>query len=232
MSQSLMPSHERRALIAGGSGLVGGHCLRFLLDEDAYGLVTALVRKPLAITNPRLHQVEIDFSRLEEYASMIQADDVYCCLGTTIRRAGSREAFKRVDVDYPVDIAQIACRNGARQFLLVSSIGARPEARVFYLRMKGMVEEEVASCGFRSVQIFRPSMLLGDRDEDRPGERIGAALMTSLSFAMVGRWRPYRPIEAATVARAMVRVGRKGIVGRHVFESDEIARIGDPAATA
>jgi uncharacterized protein YbjT (DUF2867 family) len=213
----------RTALIAGASGLVGGHLLRRLLDEPVYDHVAALGRRPLAVTHPKLTQHVIDFSRVREAANFPRADDVFCCLGTTIRTAGSQDAFYEVDFLYVHELARTALGYGATQFLLVSSVGANPRSRVFYSRVKGQVEEAVGRLAYRTVHIFRPSFLLGDRAERRIGERIGTALSRAVSPLLVGPFRKYRPISADAVAAAMVRTALAGGSGVHIYEGLEIA---------
>src|SRR5262249_51254117 len=153
-----------------------------------------------------------------------RATDVFCCLGTTMKQAGSEAAFRQVDFTFVVSLASLALGAGARQFLLISSLGANPKARIFYSRVKGETEGAVSALPFEGRQIFRPSILVGERREQRTGESIGAAVMRGSAFAMVGRLRKYRPIAAATVAEAMVRVALRAPRGVNVFESDEIER--------
>jgi uncharacterized protein YbjT (DUF2867 family) len=214
----------RTASLVGATGLVGGCCLQHLLEDPSYNEVRAIVRRPIHLNHPKLRVIEADFDRLS--GPSLGTDDVFCCLGTTIRKAGTREAFRKVDFDYPVNAATLAAKQGSRQFLLVSALGANPGSRVFYNRVKGEVEEAISRLPFAAVHIFRPSMLLGERAEFRPGEKAGAALMTSLSFLMVGKWKKYRAIEADVVARAMVTAARQGRSGLNVYESDTIQEMG------
>jgi uncharacterized protein YbjT (DUF2867 family) len=152
-------------------------------------------------------------------------DDVFCCLGTTIRAAGSREAFRGVDFGYVVGAAQAAAENGARQLLLISAVGADPGSRVFYSRVKGEVEDAVGELPFRGTQIFRPSLLLGKREQFRLGERIAALALPLVSFLLVGPARKYRPIKASAVAAAMLKVATTEPPGVNVFESNRIAAL-------
>jgi uncharacterized protein YbjT (DUF2867 family) len=215
------------ALIAGATGLVGSNCLADLLGEPAYDRVVALVRRPLPHEDAKLEQRIVDFDHLGTDGNEVpEAQDVFCCLGTTMRQAGSQEAFRRVDFTYVVSLAGLALGRGARQFLLVSSLGADPRSRIFYSRVKGETEAAITALPFEGRQIFRPSILTGERPEHRPGERTGIAVMRALSFALVGPWRRLRPIRAATVAHAMVRVARDAPRGVNVFSSNEIERLG------
>jgi len=148
------------------------------------------------------------------------ADDVFCCLGTTIKQAGSQEGFRRVDHDYVVAVARAGLRCGATQFLLVSAVGADPASRIFYSRVKGETEAAVRQLPYRAVQIFRPSLLLGKRSAFRLGERVAMLTAPILSLALLGRLRRYRPIAAATVAQAMVAIAKESPRGPNVFEYD------------
>jgi uncharacterized protein YbjT (DUF2867 family) len=217
---------QRTALVAGASGLVGGHCIELLLHDGSYSRVVALVRRPLGIKHEKLSEVVVDFEQLDGRRDEMRATDVFCCLGTTIKQAGSKEAFNRVDHDYPVSVAKAALENGAKQFLLVTSIGADPKSSVFYSRTKGKVEEDISLLNFEGTQIFRPSMLLGERKEPRTGERIAAGISKLMPFIFAGPLHRYRPIEARTVAAAMIKVAKEGRQGVNVFESEEIQRIG------
>ena len=217
----------KTALVAGPSGLVGGHLLHTLLEHPAYTRVTALVRRGLPVSHPKLVQREINFDLLAEPGVLARAEqaDVFCCLGTTRKKAGSREAFRRVDYDYVRLLASAAHREGARQFLLVSASGAAAGSRVFYSRVKGEAEGAARDVPFRSVHIFRPSLLLGARAEFRAAERAIIIVARFLAPLMMGPLRPYRPIHAATVARAMVLVALKDQRGVHVYRSDVIERL-------
>lgn len=213
---------KRTALVAGATGLVGGHCVEELLQEDSYSRVVALVRRPGLPVREKLEEYLIDFESLDNGTRLPAVDDVFCCLGTTIKKAGTKEAFWRVDHDYVVFLANAALASGAKQFLLVSSIGADAESRIFYSRVKGAVEADISALPFRAVQIFRPSMLLGDRTEVRLGEKLAQIVSNALALLFVGGLRKYRPIEAKAVARAMVKVARREAEGVHVYESDAI----------
>ena len=219
-----------RSVVAGASGLVGGCLVRHLAGDGAFGEVTLLVRKELpdlAAPSPGLVQRVVDFDALSP-ESLGRPDAVFCSLGTTIAKAGSEEAFRKVDLDAVVLLARAAHAAGARQFLVVSSLGAGPKASSFYLRVKGEMEKALRAVRFEGLQIFRPSLLLGDRKEIRVGERLAALLSAPLGWAMVGPAARYRPIEADLVAAAMVRVARGGPLGANVYESDRIRQLASP----
>lgn len=217
----------KQALVAGATGLVGGELLRILLDQPGYSRVVALVRRPLTLSHPKLDQRVVDWEQLD--ANLFRVDDLYCCLGTTIRKAGSQAAFRRVDFEYPAAMARLARAQGARQFLLVSSMGADPGSSIFYSRVKGEVEAAVAAAGIPAVHIFRPSLLLGNRREHRTGERIAVALSPLFSPLMPAR---YRPIQARDVAQAMVHAAAGGLEagGARIYLNDEIMRLAKSAA--
>lgn len=215
----------RTALVAGGTGLVGGLVVRLLLEDRKYERVTALGRRELPLTHRKLVQQVVDFDQLAAHAAFPRVHDVFCCLGTTLRKAGSRDAFRRVDCEYVSQLARVAARHRAAQFLLVSSLGADPRSRVFYNRVKGEAEEAVRRAAFDGIHLFRPSLLVGMRSERRPGERTAIILSRAIAWAMVGPLRTYRPIPAARVAGAMVRVAAAGARGTHVYESGEIWRL-------
>ncbi|MGD0589438.1 MAG: NAD(P)H-binding protein [Bacteroidota bacterium] len=217
----------KSALLVGASGLVGGHCLQFLLEESSYTRVVVLVRRPLLITHDKLVQHVVDFSELEILGECLTADDVYCCLGTTIKKAKTQEAFRKVDFDYPIKIAALAQHCGANQFLIVSSLGADPHSRIFYNRVKGEVEEAIRKISFTTINIFHPSILLGERTEHRTGEIAGAFIMSGLKYALIGPLKKYRAIQARDVAKAMVQVAQKNLKGVNIFDSMQIQEIAD-----
>lgn len=215
------------ALIAGGSGLVGGELLQQLLAAAEYECVIALVRRRLDVVHPKLVQVVVDFSALEPATAGLRCDDAFCCLGTTIKAARSQAAFRAVDHTAVLAFAWAAQRAGAQRFFVVSSLGADAESRVFYNRVKGETEDALAVLGFATLAVFRPSLLRGRRAESRPGERGLAALLWLAEPLLLGPLRKYRAIPAAVVARAMLRCsfGRAG-QGQLVFLSDEIQDLG------
>lgn len=211
------------AWIAGASGLVGGQLLPLLLASGRYAKVTALGRRPLP-PQPGLESLVVDFNDLDNVLPGSHVDDVFCCLGTTMKTAGSQEAFRHVDFHCVVELAGLARERGARQFLMVSAMGANAGSPVFYNRVKGEAEEAVKALRIPSVAIFQPSLLLGDRQEHRAGERVAMALAPVFSPLLAGPLRKYRPIEARDVAKAMVAVAASGVEGVQVLPSDEIAR--------
>ena len=212
----------KSALIVGGTGLVGSHCLHFLLASPEYASVTALVRKATGMTHAKLQEQIVAFDRLDEIPL---ADDVYCTLGTTMKKAGSQPAFRRVDLEYPLQLAERSLAGGAGQFLLVSSVGANSSSRNFYLRTKGELEDALRQLRFNALHIFHPSFLVGARNEQRRGEQIGMAIAETLKFTMIGPLRKYRPVHAEAVAEAMVEAARRGSTGVLCYEYDAIREL-------
>ena len=218
-----MKDKARTALIAGASGLVGGYCLQLLLQDEQYKKVVSIGRRNIDVQHPKLEQRIVDFQDLQSYSQFLQADDVYCCLGTTIKKAGSRDQFFEVDYKYVLRLAHVSAANGARRFMVVSAMGADSKSMFYYNRVKGEMEEALRQVPFRSIHIFRPSLLLGPRQENRPGEKAATILMKGLDFLMVGPLKQYKAIHAQTVAEAMVRAAHHNQKGVHVHLSHEIA---------
>lgn len=202
----------KHALLFGATGLVGEQLLKLLLSSPAYEQVTAFVRRSGVLpSHPKLTEVIADFDQLEQYASAYPSGgDVYCCLGTTIKNAKTREAFRRVDYDYPLRIGQLALAAGVRRLLIVSAAGADAEASVFYSRVKGELERDLQALGLPALHVFRPSLLLGERREVRFGERAAAAIAQTLPFVFSGPLRRYKPVHARSVAAAMLAAAQLG----------------------
>lgn len=211
---------RRTALVAGATGLVGSHVLDLLLDDQHWSHVITVGRRITARQHAKLEQRVRDLGQLETMSDLPRVDDLFCCLGTTIKQAGSQPAFRQVDYDFVVGLANAGLRAGATQFLLVSAIGADPASRVFYSRVKGETETAIRGLPYQAVQIFRPSLLLGERAEFRLGERIATLAAPVLAPLLFSRLRRYRPIQAATVARAMVTIAHDAPRGPNVFEYD------------
>lgn len=214
-------STGRTAWLAGATGLVGGLLLQHLLASDRYRRVVVLTRRAAEIEHPKLEQRVLVFEQLQAL-ELPCVDDVFCALGTTIKKAGSQQAFRRVDVEYPLELAKKALACEAKQFLLVSSVGANSKSSNFYLRTKGELEDAVSALPFQTIHIFRPSALVGPRKERRPGERVGIAATKLLSPLLVGSFRRYRAIQAEEVARAMVAASAIGGSGKRIYEYDQM----------
>lgn len=200
--------------------------MKLLLENASYNKVLAWVRKPIPLQDAKLSQEVVDFEHLDRHASTLgEVSEVFCCLGTTIKKAGSRDAFCRVDFTYPYEIAQMAARHAVQQFLIVTAMGANSGSSIFYNRVKGEVEAALAKLPFRGLQILRPSLLLGKRQEFRLGESVGIFASKRLSFLAVGPLRKYRAIEASIVAYAMVQIAKQNVQGVNIFESWQLQAI-------
>ena len=213
---------KKTALLAGATGLVGSALLPLLLASERYAKVIVVGRRPVSTQHPKLTQVITDFDQLEAERLRLIADDVYCCLGTTIGQAGSREAFYHVDFLYVVQLAALTAANFAAQFLVVSALGADAHARFYYNRVKGEMEEAVRQTPFRAIHIFRPSLLLGKRPTPRLSERLSAAVLTLARPLLRGGLAKYRPVTAATVAQAMLRAAEDDGGGIRVHSSEAL----------
>lgn len=212
----------KTALLAGATGLVGSLLLEHLLADERYGAVHVAGRRPPAHAHDKLHFQQTDFAQVGIEQPV---DHVFCCLGTTMKIAGSREAFRRVDHDYVVHLAAAARAAGAGTFVLVSAVDARKDARSFYTRVKGETEEAVIALGFPACIIVRPSLLIGARGERRLAEGLAQAASPVLNKLLVGRLARYRSVRAEDVARAMALLAWQPGQGLRVVESDQIGSV-------
>lgn len=217
----------RTALLMGATGLIGTQLLKLLLEDSAYGEVRVLTRRPLKQTHLKLQELIVDFDTVGEAARqfVFQVDDVFCCLGTTIKKAKTQKLFRKVDWEYPTIVARLAQASGASQFLVVSALGANANSRIFYSRVKGELENDLIAMGYSSLHIFRPSLLLGQRQEFRLGESLSGTLYKMLPGLFNGFMRRYKPIEAGTVAAAMLQAAKRKLAGIHIYESGEISQL-------
>ncbi|EQA36657.1 NAD(P)H-binding protein, PF13460 family [Leptospira inadai serovar Lyme str. 10] len=215
---------HRIAVVAGGTGLVGGQLVRELLLDADWDKVYVIVRKPLSWSHPKLEPILVDWNRFPDLPKGIT--DAFSALGTTIQQAGTRENFRKVDFDYAISFAKAAKSNGVRGFSLISSLGADSKSIVFYNKVKGEVEGEISRLGFEYLGIFRPSLLEGDRKEFRIGEKIGAILAMFLNPILIGPFRKYRSIEGSVVAKAMLNAAWADLKGTIIIESDKIQELG------
>ncbi len=220
-----METERRTALVAGATGLIGSHLVDDLLKEDSYIRVILLTRSGTNKQQEKIEEKIINFDRLDNELKGLKADDVYCCLGTTMKQAGSKEAFRKVDYEYVVKLAEEMQKNGTSRFLVVSSMGADPGSSFFYNRVKGDMEMAVKNIPYPSINIFRPSLLEGNRKEQRAMEKIVIFLFKIFKFIMVGSLRQYRIIEASVVASAMVKIALSWGEGIFTYESEMIRKI-------
>lgn len=211
-----------RILLAGATGLVGQATLRRALAAPQVSQIVAPTRRPLP-AHPRLLNPVVDFDALPGQAEWWRVDAVICALGTTIRDAGSRPAFRRVDFDYPLALAQHARQHGADAFVLVSAIGADPDSRIFYSRTKGEAEQAIGACGFPSLTLVRPGLLGGEREQRRTGERLASFVLRTLEPLLPLR---HRIVPADAVAATLLRAALEAPPGRHVITSEQMLRQG------
>jgi len=215
----------KTALIAGATGMTGKQLLKKLIACNIYNKVIVLVRNHISIEHLKAEVVVVDYDKLEDFASKLIADDVFCCMGTTIKKAKSKDAFRKVDYYYPVKLASLTQKNGATQFMVISSIGANSHSKIFYSKVKGLMENELQKTSFNTIRIFRPSLLLGEREEFRFGEKMGIGLYKMFSWLFTGSLKRYKAIEANVVAQGMLNAAQLKDKGIFVYESDEINRM-------
>lgn len=208
----------KTALIAGSTGLIGSQLLDLLLQDSRYEKVIAISRKPLSIQHDKLINVVCE---LDQLPADLKAEDIFCCLGTTMKKAKTKAAFRAVDFDAPLALAKIGKAKGANQFLLVSALGANKTSSIFYNQVKGEVEEAIGAIGFESYHILRPSLLTGPRQESRSGEDAAKFFYKILGWAIPPK---YQAIDSLKVARAMVALAHQSLKGNFVHESAQLQK--------
>ncbi|PIZ66561.1 MAG: oxidoreductase [Candidatus Marinimicrobia bacterium CG_4_10_14_0_2_um_filter_48_9] len=219
-------SQKKTALVLGATGLVGTALLKQLYASETYSKIKVITRRPISdpANFPKIDVIELaDFSQMQTVSDQLSADDVFCTLGTTIKKAGSQPAFYTVDFTYPLALAQIARENGATHFLIVTATGANPQSKIFYNRVKGELEQALMQIKFPNLTILRPSLLLGERQEFRLGERLAQMLGKMLAGLMPARMKP---VSAETVARAMMALADEVQAGTRIVESEQIRELG------
>ncbi|RKL67942.1 nucleoside-diphosphate sugar epimerase [Salipaludibacillus neizhouensis] len=219
----------KQALVVGATGLVGRHIVKELIKSNKYEEIHLLTRsKSLFSDHPKVKEHIIDFDFLDLKKHLFdQVSDVFIAIGTTMKKVKSQEQFIKVDYTYPLRIAEYATEAGADKILLVSSMGASRNSRFFYSRVKGTLEDQILMLNHPSVHIFRPSLLTGERFENRPGERAAEVVSKPLSFIFKGKLEKYVPVRGASVASVMVEVAQVDSKGIHVYESNLIHRLGE-----
>lgn len=213
---------KKNALIAGATGLVGTLLLQKLLASPAYNKVISVVRKTIDFEHPKLEQRVVNFDQLLGDLSGIQVEDVFCCLGTTMKKAGSKEFFKKVDQEYVVSLAEIMHRNGAKQFIVITAMGADKNSFIYYNKIKGQTEEALKNIGFQALHIVRPSLIIGERAEHRSGESLAQNIMPFFDIFMKGILKKYATVPAHKIADKMLTLANQNIKGSHIHLSDTI----------
>ena len=210
----------KTAVLLGATGLIGNHLLHLLLGDDYFTTIRVLVRKPFAFIHPKLEIQITDFNYHDNFHSALgKGDVIFCCIGTTMEKVnGDKALYRRIDFDIPVHAAQWGIDNGFSQYLVVSAIGANPKSSNFYLHLKGSMEAAIHALPYVSLHIFRPSLLLGNREEKRKGEKLAQSIMPALSFMLPGSLKKYRAIDATDVAKAMLAAAKSGKAGIMVHE--------------
>ena len=212
----------KTALIFGSSGLVGKNLLNQIINNSNYSKVKIFVRSSLEISDQKVEIINTDFKDLQKIKNLIIGDDCFFCIGTTKKNSPDKNEYRRVELDLPKKIAQISKSNDIKSFIYVSSGFADPKNSGDYLKFKGLVEEEIKSLNFEKIGILRPSFLLGNRKENRVGEKIGIFIFKLLSPLFVGPFKKMKPIHSETVAKAMIQIANEDIQ-QTIFESNEIA---------
>ena len=214
----------KTALLFGSSGLVGGHLLRKLIENSNYSKIKIFVRLEPEINDPKLEIIKTNFNNLENHKEDIKGDDCFFCIGTTKKNSSNKDEYRRIELDMPKQIAQIAKSNSVNSFVFVSSGFADPKSSGDYLKFKGKVEEELKKLNFSKLGIMRPSFLMGNRKEKRVGEKIGIFLFKMLSPLFLGPLKKMKPIHSEKVAKAMINVSN-GDFNKTIFESNEIVEV-------
>ena len=214
----------KTALLFGASGLVGSHVLNQLISNNNYSKIKLFVRSSIDISDPKIEIIQTDFNNLENHREDIKGDDCFFCIGTTKQNSPDKNEYRRVELEVPKQIAQIAKSNSVNSFVFISSGYADPKSSGDYLKFKGEVEEELKRLNFPKLGIMRPSFLLGDRKEKRVGEKIGIFVFKLLSPLFLGPLKKMKPIHSATVAKAMIAITQNDS-SQTIFESNEISEI-------
>ena len=212
----------KTALIFGSSGLVGKNLLNQIINNSNYSKVKIFVRSSLKISDQKVEIIITDFKDLQKIKNLIIGDDCFFCIGTTKKNSADKNEYRRIELDLPKKIAQISKSNDIKSFIYVSSGFADQKNSGDYLKFKGLVEEELKRLNFSKLGIMRPSFLMGNRKENRVGEKIGIIIFKLLSPLFVGPIKKMKPIHSETVAKAMIQIANEDIQ-QTIFESNEIA---------
>ena len=214
----------KTALLFGASGLVGSHLLSLIIKNNNYNKIKLFTRSETTISNSQIEIIKIDFNNLENHKDSIIGDDCFFCIGTTRKNTPDKNEYIKVEYNIPVEVAKIAKENSINSFTYISSMGANPSASGLYLKNKGQAEEALKKLNFPKLSIMRPSILLGNRRENRIGEKIGIFVMKSFSPLFLGKMKKYKPIKVENVAKAMINVVENNYQ-KTIFESDKIMEI-------
>ena len=214
----------KTAIVFGSTGLIGGHLVNQLIQDNYYTKIKIFVRSQTSINNEKVEVINIDFNNLGNHKTEITGDDCFFCIGTTKQNSPNKNDYQKVELDIPKEIAQIAKANSVKSFIFISSIYANPNSSGNYVKFKGLVEEELKRLNFSKLGILRPSFLMGKRKENRLGETIGIFAFSALSPLLFGPFKKMRPISSENVAKAMIKIANSNLE-KTVFESNEIVEL-------
>ena len=214
----------KTAVVFGSTGLIGGHLVNQLIQDNYYTKIKIFVRSQTSINNEKVEVINIDFNNLGNHKTEITGDDCFFCIGTTKQNSPDKNDYQKVELDIPKEIAQIAKANSVKSFIFISSIYANPNSSGNYVKFKGLVEEELKRLNFSKLGILRPSFLMGKRKENRVGEKIGIFAFSALSPLLFGPFKKMRPISSENVAKAMIKIANSNLE-KTVFESNEIVEL-------
>ena len=214
----------KTAIVFGSTGLIGGHLVNQLIQDNYYTKIKIFVRSQTSINNEKVEVINIDFNNLGNHKTEITGDDCFFCIGTTKQNSPNRNEYQKVELDIPKEIGQIAKANSVKSFIFISSIYANPNSSGNYVKFKGLVEEELKRLNFSKLGILRPSFLIGKRKENRVGEKIGILTFSVLSPLLFGPFKKMRPISSEIVAKAMIKIAKQNLQ-KITFESDEIVEL-------
>ena len=214
----------KTAIVFGSTGLIGGHLINQLIQDNYYTKIKIFVRSQTSINNEKVEVINIDFNNLGNHKTEITGDDCFFCIGTTKQNSPNKNDYQKVELDIPKEIAQIAKANSVKSFIFISSIYANSNSSGNYVKFKGLVEEELKRLNFSKLGILRPSFLMGKRKENRVGEKIGILTFSVLSPLLFGPFKKMRPISSEIVAKAMIKIAKQNLQ-KITFESDEIVEL-------
>ena len=213
----------KKAIVIGATGMVGTQLIKLLIENPDYSEIISFVRRSGGIISPRLTEHIIDFDKPETWKGLVKGNVLFSSLGTTIAQAKTKDAQYKVDFTYQFNVAKIAAENGVTKYVLISSAGANPESKVFYVKMKGELEKAIQSLPFDIISVIKPGLLAGDRIENRPVEEIGYTLLNGLN--KLGLFKRYKPIQASIVAKAMVNAAKAKKSGSYTL--DEVFKLAE-----
>jgi uncharacterized protein YbjT (DUF2867 family) len=214
-----------RVILVGASGLIGSNLLSELIQSEAITEILLLVRKSTGISNPKIKELILNFDELNSYSSEIQGDIMYSCLGTTTRETPDSKLYKKIDLEYPLNLAKLGVKNGVSQFHIISSLGADPESSNSYLKLKGELEQELKKLHIPSLHIYQPSFLIGDRKENRLSDKIMKPIFKLIDPLLIGPLKKYRSIKAVNVAKVMLSQSIKNLKGTFIYPSIQIQEL-------